>query len=320
MYNNITNPIISQAQINTINQIKSKKAVQQKMLSSLVSALQQTDHVTQAIIDRVSKCGTFIRVNHDGKISGANFCKNRLCPLCQWRLSRKVYAQTRLMQSVVEARAPTSRYIFLTLTIRNVTRIDEGINTLQQGFHRFINDRKIKQVIQGYIKTIEITYNAAADTWHPHIHMVIIVPQNYFKDPALYLTHDDWVSLWQRAAQVSYIPSVDVRIVTDDKTRGSAIAEISKYAVKPIDLSAAKNDTADLYIQLIQSTYNRRLRSYGGLYRQAARQININVDDPTDDCDIDDDTVDYIYNGQDYQIYRLSLLIDNNGEVANHEA
>lgn len=316
MYNNITDEFISQEQKATIEQIKAKKAMQQMMIQPFLRALETTDHATSAIIDRTKKCGTFLRINTNGQITGANFCKNRLCPLCQWRLSRKVYAQTRIMQDIVETLSPNSRYIFLTLTIRNVDQIEDGINTLQQGFHRFINNRSVKKAIQGYIKTIEITYNQKNNTWHPHIHMVLIVPDEYFSNKSLYLNHDRWVEMWQQAVRSSYKPSVDIRIIKDNAERGSAIAEISKYAVKPIDLKQSMTNTTDLYIQLLRSTYKRRLRSFGGLYKQAAKQTNIDIDDPVDDCTTDDRSVDYVYNGNDYEVY--GLTVKKNNEVISN--
>ena len=46
---------------------------------------------------RVSECGTFLEFKKfvDGslKLNGANFCKVRLCPMCSWRRSLKIFSQ-----------------------------------------------------------------------------------------------------------------------------------------------------------------------------------------------------------------------------------
>ena len=57
-------------------------------------------------IDRVISCGNYLEfrqgIKSDGVLSDsvelhrANFCRDRLCPMCQWRRSRKMYAE--LMQ------------------------------------------------------------------------------------------------------------------------------------------------------------------------------------------------------------------------------
>ena len=54
-------------------------------------------------IDRTMSCGDSLAfrrgISQDGELAeisrlhSANFCKDRLCPMCQWRRSRKMYAQ-----------------------------------------------------------------------------------------------------------------------------------------------------------------------------------------------------------------------------------
>lgn len=310
MYNNITECLNSQEQKKILAILSEKKLIQANLSQHLIAALQQTDHSSEAIINRIQCCGNFISLSTDGKIIGANFCKHRLCPICQWRLSRKVYAQSRLMQIKAEEYEPGNKYVFLTLTLRNEKTIGVGIDKLQAGIHRLLATKQVKRSIRGFIKTVEITYKSDDKTWHPHIHMILAVPPNYYTDSDVYISHNQWMNMWRRAAKINYDPWVDIRTITDKDIQGAAIAEISKYAVKPIDLSEADDETS-LYKDLINHTYKRRLRSYGGIYKQAAANIKIDIENPLDrNMQQDDDTINYIYD-QGYKLYDARI----NGEI-----
>ena len=53
------------------------------------------------------------------KLHQAWFCKNRLCPICNWRRSMKYSVQLFKMIDKAIQIYPKSKFIFLTLTCRN---------------------------------------------------------------------------------------------------------------------------------------------------------------------------------------------------------
>src|SRR5699024_7012033 len=48
------------------------------------------------------------------------FCKSRLCPMCNWRRAMKHGIQSQKVVAEVIKQNPTVRWLFLTLTVRNV--------------------------------------------------------------------------------------------------------------------------------------------------------------------------------------------------------
>ena len=67
--------------------------------------------------DRVSQCGSYLDfgVLPDGtkKLVKANFCRDRLCPMCNWRRSLKLYSQVSQVMDVLESEG----YCFLFLML-----------------------------------------------------------------------------------------------------------------------------------------------------------------------------------------------------------
>lgn len=70
--------------------------------------------------DRVSQCGSYLDfgILPDGtkKLVKANFCRDRLCPLCNWRRSLKLYSQVSQVMDVLESRG----IVFFFLRLRCV--------------------------------------------------------------------------------------------------------------------------------------------------------------------------------------------------------
>src|SRR5699024_12370172 len=48
------------------------------------------------------------------------FCKSRLCPMCNWRREMKHGIQSQKVVEEVIKQKPTVRWLFITLTVRNV--------------------------------------------------------------------------------------------------------------------------------------------------------------------------------------------------------
>lgn len=73
--------------------------------------------------EKIRNCGTFLRFAIPGDFGEqpflyqASFCKDRLCSLCGWRRSLKVYSQISQVMDVIQN---DYRFIFVTLTLRNV--------------------------------------------------------------------------------------------------------------------------------------------------------------------------------------------------------
>lgn len=255
----------------TIQNLTERKREHERLVSDLVSAFKLSDHYSEDKKNRLADCGSFIELSEKGKVVSANFCKNRFCPICQWRLSRKTFGKVAKMQAYAEDKQPDYQYIFLTLTLENCKNLQDGLSTVLEGFRTLTNDRQFKKRQGGLIRSVEVTYNAKTKTWHPHIHVILGVPPDYFQKN--YLTNWGWQDLWTRCVNTEYKPIVDVRAVKGDPL--GAIAEISKYMVKPFDIQSAPGDVPRLYAELMRVMYHRRLRSFGGIYKDAAKAVGL---------------------------------------------
>ena len=108
-----------EAKIDILNKCTDKKLKNPKF-SSYIKPL-----TTKKNIERISTCGDFIELLGDfemenKKIHKANFCGNRFCPMCSWRLSCKDSLEISILMEHLK-KEENKEFIFLTLTTPNVT-------------------------------------------------------------------------------------------------------------------------------------------------------------------------------------------------------
>lgn len=230
------------------------------------------------------------------KLQAAEFCRDRLCPMCQWRKSLVTFSQVSEIMDWIDAHHPGEFVpVFLTLTMRNVgaDELGDGITAILKAWSRMMvlkaHNRKPYRVVAGWFRALEVTYNRDTDEWHPHIHAVLLVPADYFTDPEKYIDHDGWVAEWKWALRADYDPSVDVRTIKGD--RAHAVAEVSKYAVKPGDwLDPEDYDGTDRRVYLLATELKgRRLTAFGGLMLQVRKDLKQE----------DAETADLVHTGED---------------------
>ena len=247
---------------------------------------------------RVAECGTVLEfalpenANDTPKLHGANFCKDRLCAMCCWRRSLKIFAQVSQVMDVIQS---DYRFLFVTLTVRNCSsdELPKTMDHLQNSYHRFVNDKAIRKAFKGYFKAYEITRhpeNTPDIEYHPHIHCIFAVDKNYFKGES-YISYVKLRQLWQRCLQVSYPPQVDIRTIKPDTpgkydngeecSLGKAVAEVAKYAIKTDQLfTGSKTDRMHTVLTMLEAITSRRLCSFGGIFKKTAAELKL--DDMTD--------------------------------------
>lgn len=145
---------------------------------------------------RVLDCSTFLEFKlttvNDLKLTSANFCKVRLCPMCSWRRSLKIFGQVSKVMDHVEENY-NYRYIFLTLTVRNCYGEDlrDTLDLMTKSFNKLSERKAFKQAVKGYFRSLEITYNKKDNTYHPHFHMILAVDNSYFTQSKIYLSQEN---------------------------------------------------------------------------------------------------------------------------------
>ena len=234
--------------------------------------------------ERVYQCAEVLKFHKqdDGtlKLHQAWFCKNRQCPLCNWRRAMKFSAQISKVIDKAIQRKPKAKFLFLTLTIKNCggEELDKEIKKMHKRFRNLMQYTKVKKNLLGFVRATEISYNDALGNYHPHIHVLLMVRPSYFDGKENYISHEEWVKLWQKAMQLDYEPSVDIRKVYDRKGKGiiSAIQETAKYPVKPLNIDIDdENELLQVTYDLYHGLKRKRLLSFGGLFKEIKNELGL---------------------------------------------
>lgn len=117
---------------------------------------------------------------------------------------------------------------------------------------------------------MEITYNSKDDTYHPHYHILLAVPSDYYKNSSLYAEAYEWRQVWERSARLDYSCQFDIRAVKGDDL-GAAVAEVAKYAVK---LSQVVECGEKALKTVADAVRGRRLISFGGILRPMQKKFS----------------------------------------------
>lgn len=265
---------------NNINQVVEKKLSDRKTRTmKLYRFVMPFDYKSAA---RYYNCGTTIALQN-GKIKSANFCRDRLCPMCNYRRSQKMFSQNMTVYEKIKEDHPNYRQLFLTLTVPNVPlwQLKETLRAMSSSWNRFRNHRAVKrEPIVGYCKKLEITYNKEAHTYHPHYHVMLTVDGWASRI-------EDYVKWWSASVQkgrqlVCYIESVD----GDAKS----VAEMSKYMTKSDDILESLEDSEisaaeEKWFMYRAAVFAVREMTYGGIWREYRRElgyVDIEDDDLTD--------------------------------------
>ena len=243
-----------------------------ELLSSSYMRL-STDRVTGEISDkdfrkwkRVNDCacflefGKYIDSNEKWKLQKANFCRDRLCPVCGWRRSLKIFSHVSQIMNVIQNEY---QFLFLTLTVPNCKpeELNDTITALMSGFNRFIQYKRIKTAVKGFFRCLEITRNMDYwtvkyykdkdgkkkkklvfdengnkipnpfyKTYHPHFHIILAVPKDYTTH--YYIKQDEWLNLWRKAMKDDTITSVDIRTCKSSQelsVGAECVQELTEY-------------------------------------------------------------------------------------------
>lgn len=217
------------------------------------------------------------------KLKSANFCRLRLCPMCQWRRSLKMFGQVQMITDKILERDKSTRFLFATFTVKNVDaeNLETCINILNNKFlylvsknKTFAPAKKLKQNLLGYLKAVEVTYNTKDKTYHPHLHVIFAVKSTFFKNSNNYMTKKEWIELWQKALNVDYKPQTDIRAIKTNT--GKAIAEVAKYPVKTAPILSLPDDEAVEVLKTLTLSLNKkRFVSYGGIFKTIKQELKL---------------------------------------------
>jgi plasmid rolling circle replication initiator protein Rep len=251
---------------------------------------------------RTFKCGEFLKfaeckIDDYKKLIEANFCRDRLCPMCNWRRSRKLQQQIFKVLHAAVDREPKMRFIFLTLTVENVKGQDLGetITKMLKGFKELFDLKNVDDYVLGYVRNLEVTYNKFRDDYHPHVHVLMGVKSSYFSSEG-YIKQNRWTEMWAHLLKLDYKPIVDIRPVkkrSEGQAPVEAAMEIGKYSAKTTDyLHIGNEELTDKVIKVLAAALKgRHLIGFGKLFRNIHKELNlVDVEDKTADLVGGDET------------------------------
>src|SRR5699024_2190407 len=150
-----------------------KKKRKNGVLAYFMEKLVSENLVSENTLEIVKECNTFMMKVVDETLEKKkqhkeNTCKNRFCPICAWKKSRKDALAISVMMAYFK-QEEKKEFIFLTLTAPNVPADEpnDEIKHYNQSLQRLMQRREVKQIVTGYARKLEMTYNAERDDHHP---------------------------------------------------------------------------------------------------------------------------------------------------------
>ena len=247
---------------------KAKKIKNMKFLNIIKGKVGDT------MLEIIENCSKFMMFYADEskeklKLMKSNSCKNRFCPMCSWRKAKKDALKNSIIMKKLIADNQYG-FLFLTLTAPNVPgeELEKEIKDYVSSFKRFTNLKEFQAINKGYIRKLEVTYNADRDDYHPHYHILLCVDKNYFKDKK-YIKQSKWLEMWKLAKRDNNISVVDVRRVKDSE-EDNVYLEISKYTAKDSDYIHNKK-TFDVFYDALKG---KQVITYNKIFKDLAKKYD----------------------------------------------
>src|SRR5699024_12691958 len=148
---------------------------------------------------------------------------------------------------------PTVRWLFLTLTVKNVydgEELNKSLSDMAQGFRRMMQYKKINKNLVGFMRASEATINNKDNSYNNQMHVLVCVEPTYIKKTENYVNQKQWIQFWKKAMKLDYDPNVKVELIRPKNKyksdRQSAIDETAKY---PVEATAFMTDQDDLNLK-----------------------------------------------------------------------
>lgn len=260
-------------------------------------------HLTIKSIVRFETCSDYLNFLTTAEMSEkrlhrSNSCGNRFCPICTWKKAKKDAIKISIVAEAIKE-IEVKEFLFLTLTAPNCTgeELASEIDRFNSAVSKLFRRRNVARVVKGYVRKLEVTTdqekyitakqyrnkreyfdkrglkegdpNPQYNTYNPHVHIIVAVNKSYFNKSHEYISHQEWLSMWQECMEDESITQVDIRKVREsEKSKSNAVLEIAKYSAKGSDLYHSEAVFDTFYISLKK----RQLLVYSGLFKEFAKK------------------------------------------------
>ena len=176
-------------------------------------------------------------------------------------------------------------YYFLTLTVKNcrITSLNETVKNMSAAWNRLLQRKIWKEAIYGFARSVEVTYNYKARTFHPHFHIIVAVENGAtIRDFAIR-------KAWREVLRINYDPITDFRQIYhkarsappgEEKDITPAILETFKYSVKSKEVESMP---LNAFRALAEQISSLRLISFGGIFKEAKQALGLEFETVTED-------------------------------------
>jgi plasmid rolling circle replication initiator protein Rep len=242
---------------------------------------------------RLRGCGSELGLTSEGKVASANFCRERLCPMCQRRRSLRTYSDFCKILSDLN----DFSFLHLVLTVPNceASELRQTLRHMELCSARLFKVDKVERAFRGVARCTEVTYNKRLDNYHPHFHCLVAVKKSYFTSRD-YLNHKTlcelWSVLWKLRLsnlrrlkdeeiffQVSNLLDSEKLQLHVTKADKGALPEIAKYAVKPLELDLNGTERAKVLQELYEALKGKRLIQTFGVIKDSAKKCKLDLND-----------------------------------------
>lgn len=242
---------------------------------------------------RMEECASRIIYNYcvecgSMHIARTNLCRDRLCPVCSWRLALQRSGEMMSTLTHIAADGRKLNAAMITLTIKNVPAegLSDALSAILDAWARLRKRKPWLTWVDGYARSIEITKGKRG--YHPHMHIFILWKDGYKK----HISQRELCDLWRAALRADYTPVCDIRSAYDGGTAVgpcadewhrvmSAAIEATKYALSG-KVTHGISDPNEL-AALALAVRGRRLLAYGGIIAEARAALCFQDDDVASD-------------------------------------
>lgn len=227
----------------------------------------------------ISECAgnMFFLVNQntgEKRLKHVFFCRQRLCPICQKKLSQK---RKQDLIKIVE-QLQVSDFLFITFTINNCRGEDlrKTIERINKGFVKMyrnrLNNERTNGFCSGYYKRIAVTYNEEDDTYNPYIHVAVSIDKSYYHRNRM--TLKEWKSQWQKYLGLDYLTQVSVKSVRNNKE--GLMNEICQITKPDLLIDTGELTSVAKRFELMdRQLSNLKMITTGGVFQEAMKKLNI---------------------------------------------
>ncbi len=245
---------------------------------------------TKKLFLKLFDCGSYLIFRNyitskRSRMIGSCSCKNHLlCPFCASR--RGVKHSSIYKEKIEHLKAESNQnydLVFMTFTVKNGENLHERFTHLRNSMRHILKDRNNQQNFKGTHKTemakliggvfaYEFKRGSGSQDWHPHIHMLALIPKTSKID--ISLLKQEWLEI-----------TTDSSVINIKYADDNAYLEVFAYALK---FSEMENiDRWDAFNQLRKE---RLISSFGEL-----RGIQLPEDENDDPLDTDEPFYDTLY-------------------------